>query len=108
MLRTATILLAASVGASIPAAASAGGVTGSDQAGSDWDRVGPWNLFDGTDPTKSSGMGESGTLASAASPKARNKHLSVRCSDHNTLYVVCNYVCDVRRRPLESEGGNAG
>ena len=70
MLRTATILLAASVGASIPAAASAGGVTGSDQAGSDWDRVGPWNLFDGTDPTTSSGMGESGTLASAASPKA--------------------------------------
>ena len=99
-----TALLAASIGASFLAAVSAE----EGQAGSDWDRVGPWNLFDGTDPTKSSGMGESGTLASAASPKARNKHLSVRCSNHNTLYVVCNYVCDVRRRPLESEGGNAG
>ena len=61
-----TALLAASIGASFLAAASAE----EGQAGSDWDRVGPWNLFDGTDPTKSSGMGESGTLASAASPKA--------------------------------------
>ena len=41
-----------------------------DGAGSNWNRIGPWNIFDGTDPTKSSGMVEAGTLASAASPKA--------------------------------------
>ena len=26
-------------------------------AGSDWTRIGPWNIFDGTDPTKSASMG---------------------------------------------------
>jgi photosystem II stability/assembly factor-like uncharacterized protein len=69
MMLTAATLLAASTCAGILATASAGGVTGSDQAGTSWDRIGPWNIFDGTDPTTSSGMGESGTLASAASPK---------------------------------------
>ena len=38
--------------------------------GDTWEHVGPWNLFDGTNPTVSSGMGEAGTLASAASPAA--------------------------------------
>jgi hypothetical protein len=41
-----------------------------DSAGSDWTRLGPWNIFNGVDPTKSPTMGESGTLASAASPAA--------------------------------------
>lgn len=31
-----------------------------------WDRVGPWNIFNAKDPL----LGESGTIASAASPKA--------------------------------------
>ena len=48
--------------------ASGAGVTAG--SGSDWTRIGPWNIFDGTDPTKSPSMGEAGTLASAASPKA--------------------------------------
>jgi len=43
---------------------------GGDSAGSDWTRVGPWNIFKGTNPTVSAGMGEAGTLASAASPAA--------------------------------------
>ena len=34
--------------------------------GGPWDRIGPWNLFDAKNPL----LGESGTLASAASPKA--------------------------------------
>ena len=29
-----------------------------DGAGSDWTRIGPWNIFDGVDPTQSASMGE--------------------------------------------------
>ena len=65
MMRTAALLAA-----SCATGASAGGVSLNSSAGTPWDRIGPWNIFDGTDPTKSSGMGEAGTLASAASPKA--------------------------------------
>lgn len=32
-----------------------------------WEHVGPWNIYGGTNPTVSAGMGESGTLATAAS-----------------------------------------
>jgi len=46
------------------------GVGVRDGAGSSWTRIGPWNIFNGVDPTKSYGMGEAGTLASAASPAA--------------------------------------
>jgi len=35
--------------------------------GNVWEPVGPWNLYDGTNPTESAGMGEAGTLATAAS-----------------------------------------
>ena len=28
-----------------------------DGAGSDWTRIGPWNIFNGVDPTKSPTMG---------------------------------------------------
>ena len=44
---------------SVVVAASGAGVRGvHDGAGSDWTRLGPWNIFDGTDPTKSATMGE--------------------------------------------------
>jgi hypothetical protein len=36
-------------------------------ASSAWEHVGPWNIYGGTNPTVSAGMGEAGTLASAAS-----------------------------------------
>ena len=32
-----------------------------------WEHVGPWNIYGGTNPKVSAGMGESGTLATAAS-----------------------------------------
>ena len=32
-----------------------------------WEHVGPWNIYGGTNPTVSAGMGESGTLATAVS-----------------------------------------
>ena len=35
--------------------------------GTPWEHVGPWNIYGGTNPTVSAGMGESGTLATAAS-----------------------------------------
>ena len=46
------------------AAAAGGGV--SDGAGGAWERIGPWNIFDGTNPLLSPSMGEAGTLANAA------------------------------------------
>jgi len=46
-------------------AVAAGGVR--DGAGSPWDRVGPYNIFDGK-----GGVGEGGTVASAASPAANH------------------------------------
>ena len=36
--------------------ASSAGVR--DGGGSNWSRLGPWNIFDGLDPTKSATMGE--------------------------------------------------
>ena len=33
------------------------GVGVRDGAGSSWTRIGPWNIFNGVDPTKSYGMG---------------------------------------------------
>ena len=41
-------------------AANAAAVSGAgvrDGAGSNWTRIGPWNIFNGVDPTKSSSMG---------------------------------------------------
>jgi hypothetical protein len=52
------------------AVASVAATPAPPSGGDAWEHVGPWNLFDGTNPTVSAGMGEAGTLASAASPAA--------------------------------------
>lgn len=59
--RVAWLTLSAFVGRAV----AAGGVR--DGAGSPWDRVGPYNIFDGK-----GGVGEGGTVASAASPAANH------------------------------------
>jgi len=53
-----------------PTLVAAGAGNTSAPAPAAWEHVGPWNIFEGTNPTESAGMGEAGTLASAASPAA--------------------------------------